>query len=135
MKEIDYIVGIFNCFSNDLDNPHNEKYFLLYLLDEKGMLDYEGSKELYKRQFSRDGLIDNKYIGPFDNLEALNQYAFALLEELNAAQVSLLSVQEYNLLIESTQQASDFHRDLLEKGNIIENIERKKKGFLSRFFD
>ena len=73
-------------------------------------------------------------IGPFLSLETLNQYAFALCEELNAAQINLLSVADYNSLLENQQLASDFHRDLLEKGNVLENIERKKKGLLSRIF-
>jgi hypothetical protein len=72
--------------------------------------------------------MQNLFWGPLD------QYAFALCEELNAAKISLLSVEEYNTLLETTHMSSDFHRDLVEKGNVMENIERKKKGFLTKFF-
>lgn len=138
MKEIEYIVGVYNYF-----NPHPEEgtdphYYLIYLLDEKGLLSIDVAQKLFSERFSsqqEEGVrTPASMIGPFLSLENLNQYAFALCEELNAAQVSLLSVSEYNLLLENSQQASDFHRDLLEKGNVMENIERKKKGFLNRFF-
>lgn len=138
MKEIEYIVGVYNFFA---PNPaeHNEaSFFLLYLLDEKGMIDIEGAHDLFKEKFVTEFTPSYKVpahlIGPFLSLEALNQYAFALCEELNAAQINLLSVADYNTLLENHQLASDFHQDLLEKGNVLENIERKKKGLLSRIF-
>lgn len=137
MKEIEYIVGVYN-----FTNPHPElggesAYYLLYLLDEKGLLEKETASKLFKDRFDEAGTTAEAIagaIGPFLSLDKVNQYAFSLCEELNAAKVSLMSVEEYNSLFENTQLASDFHRDLLEKGNVMENIERKKKGFLGRFF-
>jgi len=138
MKEIDYIVGIYHHFILNPSEQFEPNYYLLYLLDEKGMLEIEGAKDLFKEKFVLDSSliqkVPNNVIGPFISMETLNQYAFALCEELNAAQINLLSVKEYNALLENHQTAQDFHKDLLEKGNVIENIERKKKGFLSRFF-
>ncbi|MBC7713900.1 MAG: hypothetical protein H7177_11205 [Rhizobacter sp.] len=137
MKEIDYVVGIYNFFNPYPEDGDESFYYMLYLLDEKGLLEKEGAVKLFLDRFTSVEAGTKSpvnTIGPFVNLERLNQYAFALCEELNAAQVSLLSVQEYNTLLENSQQATEFHRDLLEKGNVMENIERKKKGFLSRFF-
>ena len=138
MREIEYIVGIYNNFNPYPEEGQEEYYFMLYLLDEKGLLEKEGAQKLFKERFLSEHLEGVKcppnMIGPFLALENVNQFAFALCEELNAAQVSLMSVSEYNSLLENSQLASDFHRDLLEKGNVMENIERKKKGFLSRFF-
>ncbi len=138
MKEIDYIVGIYHHFVLSPAEETEPNYFLLYLLDEKGMLELEGARDLFKEKFASELIshqkVPNNVIGPFVSLETLNQYSFALCEELNAAQINLLSVVDYNALLENHQVSSDFHRDLLEKGNVIENIERKKKGFLSRFF-
>lgn len=137
MKDIEYIVGVYN-YLNAFPELHSDSaYYLLYLLDEKGILDRSVADKLYEEKFKSDlsaGNIHAKMIGPFESTDHLNQFAFQLCEEMNAAKVSLLSVQEYNSLLESTQTASDFHRDLLLKGNVMENIERKKKGFLSRFF-
>jgi hypothetical protein len=137
MKDTEYIVGVYN-FLNAFPDLHNDSaYYLLYLLDEKGLLDKAAAQKFYDEKFkseSGSANIHQNMIGPFDSTDHLNQYAFQLCEELNAQKVSLLSAQEYNLLLESTQTASDFHRDLLLKGNVMENIERKKQGFLRRFF-
>lgn len=139
MKEIEYIVGIHH-FLNPVPEENKEPaYYLLYLLDEKGLFEYEVARKIYEERFLEAEYENRKAfgksIGPFSSLEKLNQYAFNLCEELNAARISLLSVQEYNALLENTHSAIDFHRDLVDKGNVIENIERKKKGFLSRFFN
>ncbi len=138
MKEIEYVVGIYNYFNPFPEDGSEPYYYMLYLLDEKGLLEKEGALKLFDERFTSSELEGHRSppntIGPFISLEKLNQYAFALCEEVNAAQVSLLSVSEYNTMLENSQQATDFHRDLLEKGNVMENIERKKKGFLSRFF-
>jgi len=137
MKDTEYIVGLYN-YLNAYPEIHNESaFYLLYLLDEKGLIDKVIAGKIYDIDFKSELTSDNVHpnmIGPFDSLATLNQFAFKLCEELNAEKVSLLSVQDYNGLLENSHMASDFHRDLLEKGNIMQNIERKKKGFLSRFF-
>jgi hypothetical protein len=137
MKDIEYIIGIYNYINAFPELQSDSAYYMLYLMDEKGLLDQTAAHKLYDEKFKSElssGSIHHKMIGPFDSTDQLNQFAFLLCEEMDAKKVSLLSVQEYNSLLESTQSASDFHRDLLEKGNVMENIERKKKGFLSRFF-
>ncbi|MBC7539117.1 MAG: hypothetical protein H7281_09865 [Bacteriovorax sp.] len=137
MKDTEYIVGVYNYINASPEIHSDSAYYLLYLLDEKGLLDKSAALKLYEDRFKSEltsSDIHQNMIGPFSSTEALNQFAFQLCEELNAEKVSLLSVQEYNGLMESTQTASDFHRDLQEIGNVMENIERKKKGFLSRFF-
>jgi hypothetical protein len=137
MKDTEYIVGIYNYF-NPLPEIQNESgYYFLYFIDEAGLLEMEFPTKIFEKNF-KSGLIDNEnvpgIVGPFSSTEALNQFAFQFCEELNAEKVSLLSVEEYNVLLENSHNGLDFHRDLLAKGNVIENIERKKKGFLSRFF-
>lgn len=138
MKEIEYLVGIYNFINPFPEEGQESHYYLLYLLDEKGILERDLALKLFTERFSPPEIEGLKApantIGPFVSLETLNQYAFALCEELNAAKVSLLSAQEYNMLLDQSLEASDFHRDLLEKGNVLENIERKQKGFLGRFF-
>lgn len=139
MKDTEYIVGVYNYINAFPELNTDSAYYILYLLDEKGLLDKSAALKLYTDRFKSELAADDHYtskmIGPFESTDLLNQFAFQLCEELNAEKVSLLSVQEYNSLLESTQEASDFHRDLLLKGNVMENIERKKKGgFLSRFF-
>lgn len=140
MKDTEYIVGVYNYVNAFPELNADSAYYLLYLLDEKGLLEKSFAEKIYEANFkselsaSDEVTAGQKMIGPFESTDLLNQFAFQLCEELNAEKVSLLSVQEYNSLLETSQSASDFHRDLLLKGNVMENIERKKKGFLSRFF-
>lgn len=137
MKDTEYIIGVFNFLNANPEIQSDSAYYFLYLLDEKGLLDKSAARKLYNERFKSElsnSDLQPNMIGPFDSVSSLNQFAFQLCEELNAEKVSLLSVQEYNGLLESSQVASNFHRDLLLKGNIMENIERKKKGFFSRFF-
>ena len=137
MKDTEYIIGVFNFLNANPEIQSDSAYYFLYLLDEKGLLEKSAARKLYNERFKSElsnSDLQPNMIGPFDSVSSLNQFAFQLCEELNAEKVSLLSVQEYNSLLESSQVASDFHRDLLLKGNIMENIERKKKGFFSRFF-
>lgn len=138
MKEIEYVVGVYNFFNPFPEDDQESYFYLLYLLDEKGILEKEVALQIFTENYLTEEIAGLKTpfntIGPFVSMEKLNQYAFALCEVLNAAKISLLSVQEYNSLLESGQTASDFHRDLLEKGNVLENIERKQKSFLSKFF-
>lgn len=138
MNQIDQIIGIFNQFNPIPEDLSANGFYLLYLLDQKGFLSHELAQKLYLDKFKMGeftSVFSKGYIGPFENLNSLNQYAFLLCEELNAEKVSLISVQEYNTFLENNQQASDFHLDLLEKGNVMENIEHKKKSFFSRLFN
>lgn len=137
MKDTEYIIGIFDFIKANPELHDGQAYYLLYLLDEKGLLEKNTADKIYQHHFESELTASDKrpnMIGPFESTEKLNQFAFQLCEELNAEKVSLLSVSEYNNLLEVSQKASDFHRDLVIKGNVMENIERKKKGFLSRFF-
>ena len=142
MKDVEYIVAVYNSINANPVLGTPQVFYMLYLLDEKGMLELETAMKIYQESYRPEismdeGLVDfNKSkIGPFESLEKINQFAFQLCEVLNASKVSLLSVTEYNNLLENAQNATDFHRDLLEKGNVMENIDRKKKGFLSRIFN
>lgn len=137
MKEVDYLVGIYT--NEMLVEDNQETYYILYLLDDKGPYDINKAWKLYLDEFSaiKDAELVDEMIGPFASYEKLNQYAFTLCERLNAAKISLVSVSEYNTMLESTQSTTDFRRSLFEQGNILENIERKNKksGFLSRLFE
>jgi len=141
MKEIEYIIGVYHYLNSQPELATEPAYYLLYLLDDKGILDNESALKLYRERFKSEmhapefeSDFNKNKIGPFDSVAKLNQFAFALCEELNAARVTLYSVEEYNAILENAQGASDFHRDLIEKGNVMENIDRKKKGLFSRLF-
>jgi hypothetical protein len=136
MNQVEYIVGIYNYFDPS-PTGGNLAYYFLYLLDQKGILDFELAKNAYKEkyQMTEDQLaLENDMIGPFESSDSMNQFAFFLCEKLDASKINLFSVAEYNALLESTASSLEFERELRLKGNQIENIERKKKGLLSKFF-
>lgn len=135
MKEIEYIVGVYRSLGQQSDEG---PYMIVFLLSEQGFIESDIPQKIYAERFienleiSKEG--NTEKIGPFLTLERLNQYAFQLCEELNALRIALYSVDEYNELLENGHGAQDFFSSLLEKGNVIENIERKNKGFFNRFF-
>lgn len=138
MKEVEYIIGIYNNFNPFPENPDQMGYYFLYLLDHKGILEPEDAKQIYLEKANlheANDALKLGYVGPFESLDSLNQFAFYLCEKLNAEKISLVSVHDYNNLIETSTSADTFQQSLIEKGNIIQNIERKKKGFLSRIFN
>lgn len=139
MKELESIVGIYNFFNPQPLEQSESHFYLLYLLDENGAIELDEAKTLFNERFKSEliqiGHKNSKLIGPFSTIENLEQFAFAICEFYNAAKINLLSVDEYNNLLENHQEAHSFHQDILVKGNVITNIERKKKGILSRFFN
>jgi hypothetical protein len=131
--KIDYLVGVYSFFNPFPEDETGSAYYLLHLLDQRGVLEKNDAKKLFTETYPHFEL-KSKFLGPFESIDTLNQFSFMLCEKLDAQKISLLSVQEYNSLLEQTQQASDFHRDLLEKGNVLENIDKKEKGFLKKLF-
>jgi hypothetical protein len=131
--KIEYLIGVYQYFNPNPEEEIGASYYLLYLLDQRGILEKEDAKKLYQESHTSFDL-KSKYIGPFESVDNINQFAFLLCEKLDAQKISLLSAQEYNGLLEHTQQASDFHRDLLLKGNVIDNIDKKEKGFFKKLF-
>jgi acetylglutamate kinase len=130
---IDYLIGIHHYFNPFPEEERGAAYYLIYLLDQRGILDKDEALKIFKEQFPSEA-AKLKWLGPFESLDKLNQFAFTLCEKLDAQKISLISVQDYNGLLEQTVQSTDFHRDLLQKGNILENIDKKEKGFFKKLF-
>lgn len=131
--KIEYLIGVYQYFNPNPEEERGAAYYLLYLLDQRGVLEKEDAKRLFQ-ETNPSYDLKSKWLGPFDSIDNINQFAFLLCEKLDAQKISLLSVQEYNGLLEQTLQASDFHRDLLEKGNVLENIDKKEKSFFKKLF-
>jgi hypothetical protein len=63
MKEIEYIVGIYNFFNPHPDLGSESAYYLLYLLDEKGILEKESAEKLFTERFKDEGLNAEPFLG------------------------------------------------------------------------
>ena len=131
--ETDYLIGVYQYFEPFPEEEKGAAFYLLYLLDQKVLLEKDEAIKMFKEKYNYEE-VAAKWIGPFNSIEVLNQFAFFLCEKLEANKISLVSVQEYNALLEQTIQANDFHRDLLLKGNVLENIDKKGKGFFKKLF-
>lgn len=131
------IVGIYHFFQPRAHEGAIPQYYLLHILDHRGILDRDLVVRVYKEKFQREVDRDQEIVGPFESLDELNMYAYQLASEINAPKVSLLSVSDYNLLLENAMDLNNLIYDLKNKGNILENMEKdqgKKSGFFSKIF-
>ena len=131
------IVGIYHYFQPKVHDAINPEYYLLYVMDHRGMIDRDLAEKIYREKIVPSDFQVKDLIGPFESLDELNKFAFLLCEEINAPKISLLSVQEYNLLLESAQDIHSLLGDLKSKGNTLENIDREdknKSGFFTKLF-
>ncbi|MBT3583509.1 MAG: hypothetical protein HN509_01275 [Halobacteriovoraceae bacterium] len=109
-------------------------YALLYVFDANGNIDRDVLENLYCDVYGDSSYLGHPlYIGPFEDLEILNQYAFKLCSQLNAADITMVSVSEYNAIIERESKPSQLLLGLYEEGNTIKNLDRKK-GLFSKIF-
>ena len=100
------------------------------LVDEEILLDY--FSDICKDQVSSLG---KGRIGHFSDGEQVQRFCFQLCQKLGHSGVSLLTVREYNNVLSSCHQASDFTSLLKEKGEFIENVDAQKRGFFDNIFN
>ncbi len=137
MKEFEYVLGIYHHFKPFALNPEPASFYFLYFFDQHGFLDLKEAQELYLTHFKEEGAekaLECSYIGPFENLDKLNQYAFRLCEELDAKKINLISAMEFNNFLESSNSASQLSAEILDKGNVLENLDKKKPSLFKRLF-
>jgi hypothetical protein len=101
-------------------------YYLSYVFDEDGPINNDDLKDVYE-QYSVFSEESNDYVGPFNDLTKLNQFAFHLCERQDAHNITLISLDIYNSLIESCGTTKDFLDKLSEEGNTLENIDKRDK--------
>lgn len=103
-------------------------YYLLYVFDEAGLLDSEPMINVYEELIQKQPEGEGMPFGPFESLNFLNQFAFKVCEKNNEAMVSLLSVNDYNQVMEQATSGSNLFQEFVERGNRIENLDHKSKG-------
>lgn len=142
MANIDTIFVIYSYLSREelgLERIENEAsaYYLLHVFEENALI---GREELVKIYNDTAPLrlpteIPVGYIGPFESLDGLNQFAFALCDRQNANQIALVSLENFNETMKTVNTPSDFKQTLLEHSNIIANPDKdRKKGIFGKLF-
>ena len=110
-------------------------YYFLYAFDQSGLISPDVLLETYFEKFQSE-INAGEYIGPFNNLDELNQYAFVLMEKLDAGSVYSISVQEYNAVIEESENVMELLENLIKHANGLKNIEKtnRSKGLFGKIF-
>jgi hypothetical protein len=110
-------------------------YYLYHAFDENGLIDLDAMVEVYEEFINQTPETSKLPLGPFDNLTFLNQFAFKVCEKIDNSLVSLISVKDYNSILEEATTGDDLFQNLTEKGNRIENLDHSSKSsLLGKFF-
>lgn len=142
MATIDTIFAIHSYLNREdlgLERKENEgqAYYILYAFEEHSLIPREELVKVYNETapLKMPTELPPGYIGPFESLEALNQFGFALGDQLGASRVALASIEDFNETVKSVNNTSDFNQALLEHSNVIANPDRdKKKGLFGKLF-
>ena len=139
MVETQGIVGIYTYVNNSVlggDSSHSS-YYLSYLFTDSGLVDREYLHDLYGQTYTLGEIQrHDNYIGPFDDLDALNKFSFKVCDELKADRIVLHTLEEYNSIMESVHSVTNLKERLITEGNVIENLEMKNKtGLFGKFFN
>ncbi len=110
-------------------------YYLYHAFDENGLVELDTMVDVYEEFINQAPETSNLPLGPFDDLNFLNQFAFKVCEKNDNSLVSLISVKDYNAILEEATTGSELFQDLTEKGNRIENLDHSSKsGLLGKLF-
>ena len=110
-----------------------QAYYIVGFFSEGGELKRDRLHKSYEEMFHSTS--DNEYIGPFQSLDDIRKYCFALCDYLNAQNSQILSVEEYNVMIENVTNRSEFAKQILLFGDSLLNPSHKKrKHFFQDFF-
>lgn len=139
MVETQGIVGIYTYINNSVlvGGNTNSSYYLSYLFSDSGLIDREYLQDLYGQTYTLAEIHrHDNYIGPFDDLDALNKFSFKVCDELRADRIVLHTLEEYNSIMESVHSVSNLKERLITDGNVIENLEVKNKiSLFDKFFN
>lgn len=109
------------------------KYRILYFFNELGTLNpielvkcFEG---IYGKKIENETLI-----GTFESFEELSRYCFSVSDYYNARSVNIVSIEEFNFLIEKSSNISEFVSHVENTGEQMKNPDSRKSGFFKNMF-
>lgn len=108
------------------------EYYCFQIFDDRGQLDQETLEQIY-REFSQEELHPY-YVGPFADKEQLDRFAFKICLERGKDSIRLISYDEYNQVLEVTNDRQSLVQGLENVGQSLENLEAPKKGLLGKIF-
>ena len=140
MGERDTVFAIYKYLTSDgIEGEQvDPSYYLIRVFDNTGIVESAQLFDLFSEIYPEVEVSSRaKYVGPFSNLTIVNKFAFGLCEELDANRICLISIMDYNVIIDSTTNITDLTDKMLAAGNVIENIEKgeRSRGLLNKFFN
>ncbi len=131
----DFIVGIYNYYEEHITGKTG--YYIIHLFGNSDALELAPVDDVLSETLLKD--IDTTYegvIGPFTNLSEMNQFVFAMCEISSADWVGMISVKEYNQVLDSTNTLEDYKTALVANVNVMENINKKNgsKNIIKKMF-
>lgn len=113
----------------------NDGQQVMASFNETGLIDETVLEEEYLAVMNHEpSLLDEGTIGPFSNLETIQKFSFNLCQKLGNKGASLVSLDDYNELLNASFKVEDFKTHLEEKGNFIGNPEAGKSGLFNKIF-
>lgn len=133
MRERETIYAVYKYITADVATSA-PAYYLFRCFDHLGPIDAETMHSRFKELFPEEQMVSTPYFGPFPNLSVLNQFAFSLAEELNANKACLLSLSDFNSLLDCVGSIAELSENMIEVGTVIDNINKsdKRKSIFSK---
>ena len=111
-------------------------YYLIHFIHAHGSVEADLGWGIYEELFGRKNSNYPQYLGPFDGLDDITKFCFRICDEAAEPQVNILSLQEFNQVIEASATIDVLKERLPTLGNIISNPDADaKKGLFGKLFN
>ena len=134
MRDRETIYFVYKYITPTSPEAVEPSYYLIRSFDNLGPIESEIMNGLFSEYFPEEKISMAPYLGPFPNLSALNKFSFALVEKLNATRACLLSLTDFNSLLDCVGSIAELGENMVEVGSVIDNIAKseKKKSIFSK---
>ncbi len=110
-----------------------QAYYIIGFFSEGGELKQDLLYKYYNEMFYMAS--DSEYLGPFQSFNDILKYSMALCNCLDTQKAQILSVEEYNLMMENVTNTNEFAEQILLFGeSFINSSYKKKKRFFRELF-
>ncbi len=110
-------------------------FYIVHFVHPHGSIEHELVWSLYDEMCGHKTSTFPQFYGPFEGLEQMTKFCFRICDETNEPQVNLVTLEEFNQLVESATHIHLLRERLGSLGNIIANPDAvSKKGLFGKLF-
>tara|TARA_R110002049_G_scaffold101334_2_gene245898 strand:+ start:251 stop:640 length:390 start_codon:yes stop_codon:yes gene_type:complete len=111
-------------------------YYLIHFINNHGSVDAEIAWTIFDELFGRRESIYPQYFGPFNGLDDVTKFCFRICDEASEPQVNLMSLEDFNEVLEASSTVEVLRQRLPTLGTIIANPDAdNKKGLFGKLFN